>query len=293
MLSALARKFKNFAFDFTHSLDNKHMKFSRIYAIFIRQIFLIKGNPTRLASIFLWLIIDIIQWGFISKYLGTFGKSTFNFITVILGAIILWEFMSRIQQGMMTSFLEDIWSQNFINYFSSPLKIGEYLSGLLMTSITTGLIGFVIMIALAGLVFGYNIFKIGLMILPFMVILLIFGTAMGTFVSGVIFRLGPSAEWLGWPIPLVLSIFSGVFYPIAILPLALRIFAKIIPASYVFESLRHIISGGTFSASLAVNLLIGVLLAIVYLVLAYLFFIKIYRRNLRTGAIAQFNAESA
>jgi len=65
------------------------MSIKRIYAVFIRQIYLIKSNPTRLASILVWIIFDIIQWGFISKYIGTFGNATFSFITVILGAIIL------------------------------------------------------------------------------------------------------------------------------------------------------------------------------------------------------------
>ena len=85
------------------------MSLSHIAAIFFRQLFLYKSNPTRLASIFLWIIIDIIQWGFITKYLGSLGQDTFSFITVILGAIILWGFMTRIQQGIMMSFLEDIW----------------------------------------------------------------------------------------------------------------------------------------------------------------------------------------
>jgi ABC-2 type transport system permease protein len=194
------------------------MSLRRIYAIFVRQLFLYKSNPTRLVSIFLWLIIDILLWGFISKYLGSLGRDTFSFTTVILGAVILWEFMSRIQQGIMMSFLEDIWSQNFINFFASPLKIREYLSGLVLTSICSGLAGFLAMIAIAGPLFGYNAFMTGLWLLPFMLILLLFGIAMGLFVSAVIFRLGPSAEWLGWPIPMVLSLFVGVFYPISTLP---------------------------------------------------------------------------
>ena len=83
------------------------MSIYRTLAIFVRQVFLFKSNPTRLVSIFLWLIIDIIQWGFISRYLGSLGQATFSFITVILGAIILWEFMARIEQGIMMAFLED------------------------------------------------------------------------------------------------------------------------------------------------------------------------------------------
>jgi ABC-2 type transport system permease protein len=265
---------------------------SRIAAIFVRQLFLFKSNPTRLASIFLWILIDIIQWGFISKYLGSLGQDTFSFITVILGAIILWEFMSRIQQGIMMSFLEDIWTQNFINFFASPLKIREYLSGLVATSITTGLAGFLAMIAIAGTAFGYNIFKIGVLLLPFMCILLIFGIAMGIFVSAMIFRLGPSAEWLGWPIPLVLSLFAGVFYPVSTLPTALRVISRFIPPSYVFESMRIILTSGTFPDNLFSDLLTGAALASVYLVATCFFFIHIYRINLQNGSIARFNAES-
>lgn len=265
------------------------MKFSRIYSIFLRQVYLIKSNPLRLMSIFAWLIIDIVQWGFITKYLGSFGGAVFSVVTVLLGSIILWEFMSRIQQGIMTSFLEDVWSQNFINLFASPLKVKEYLSGLILTSIVTSFIGFVMMLLIAGFLFGYNIFVIGLYILPFIFILFIFGVAMGLFITGLIFKLGPSAEWLGWPIPMILSIFAGVFYPISTLPNYLQIISKILPPSYVFESIRQVLAG---DFNIGGNLFYGFALSAIYLVVTYFFFLRVYRRNLKTGAISRFGAES-
>jgi ABC-2 type transport system permease protein len=268
------------------------MSLSRIFAVFVRQLFLFRSNPTRLVSIFLWLIIDVILWGFISSYLGSMGQATFSFVTVIMGAIILWEFMSRIQQGIMMAFLEDIWSQNFINFFASPLRIREYLSGLVLTSICSGIAGFLVMIAIAGPLFGYNAFKTGFLLLPFMLILLVFGIAMGIFVSAVIFRLGPSAEWLGWPIPMVLSLFVGVFYPISTLPAALRIVSAVMPPSYVFETMRSVLTTGSFPPDLLSNLLIGTLLAAMYLLLTSRFFVRIYRKNLVSGNIARFNAEA-
>ena len=268
------------------------MSVSRIYAVFVRQLFLLKSNPTRVIGIFLWLVIDIIQWGFISRYLGSFGEATFGFITVILGAILLWEFMARIQQGILMAFLEDIWAQNFINFFASPLKIREYLSGLVLTSIVTGIAGFLAITAIAGLAFGYNVFRVGVLLLPFMIILLIFGIAMGIFVSGVIFRLGPSAEWIGWPIPMVLSLFAGVYYPISTLPDGLSIIARLVPASYVFESMRSILTTGALPGSLFRDLLTGALLSLGYLLLTSRFFIRIYRKNLQNGNLARFNAEA-
>jgi ABC-2 type transport system permease protein len=268
------------------------MSLSRTLAIFVRQLFLLKSNPTRLVSIFLWLIIDIIQWGFISKYLGSLGQATFGYVTVALGAIILWEFMGRIENGIMMAFLEDVWSQNLINFFASPLKVREYLGGLVLTSVTTGLAAFIAMVAVAGAAFGYHLLRIGVLLLPFMLILLLFGVAMGVFVSALIFRLGPSAEWLGWPIPLVLSVFAGVYYPVSTLPPALRAFAKLIPPAYVFETCRAVLATGALPVNFAWNLLTGALLSVLYLLLTSLLFVRVYRKNLASGTIARFNAEA-
>lgn len=267
------------------------MNLTRIYAVFIRQIFLFKGNPVRLVAVFLWVILDIVLWGFISKYLSTFGNATFSFVNAVLGAIILWDFLGRIMQGVMTAFLEDVWTQNFINFFTSPLKIKEYVAGLVATSLVTGLVGFLIMAALAGLAFGYNVFKIGLAILPFLLILFIFAVAMGIFMTAIILRFGPSAEWLGWPIPFAMSVFAGVFYPITTLPAALQVVSKMIPASYVFESLRNL-SSGTPSPNFLSNFFIGFILATFYLVAMYAFLLMIYRRNLKNGQLARFSAET-
>lgn len=267
------------------------MSIFRIYTIFLRQWYLIRSNPTRLSGIFTWILIDVILWGFISRFLAKMGGVSFNYVAVILGAIILWEFTVRLQAGVLMGFLEDIWTQNFMNLFASPLKIGEYIAGLILTSFASGAFGFLLMAIIAGLFFGYNVFAIGMMLLPFLLVLLVFGLAMGIFVVTMIFRLGPSAEWLGWPIPAVLSVFAGVFYPISVLPQALQYVSKIIPASYVFESLRSILAGGGFSAPVGQNLLVGGMLAVIYFFLVYFLFLKVYRRNLKNGSIARFNAE--
>lgn len=103
---------------------------------------------------------------------------------------------------------------------------------------------------------------------------------------------------MGWPIPMVLSVLSGVFYPISTLPNSLRVLSKAIPASYVFESMRAILaaslgtgpSAGSGQA-LTMNLFIGLGLAFTYLLRTYFFFIRVYRYNLKHGTIARFNIE--
>jgi ABC-2 type transport system permease protein len=191
----------------------------------------------------------------------------------------------------MTSFLEDVWSHNFINFFASPLRIREYLGGMVLTSVATGVAGFFMMILIAGLVFGYNFFIVGLLAIPYMTILFIFGVTLGVFTSALVFRLGPSAEWLAWPIPIILSLFAGVYYPVSTLPAYLQTAAKLIPASYVFESFRSLLGEGGADTRLIFNLAAGLSLSFLYLFLAMLFFNRIYRYNLKNGNIAKFNSE--
>lgn len=265
------------------------MDFVRVYAIFLRQIFLIRNNKTRLVNIFMWISIDTILWGFITHYLDTLGRSGFSFTTTALGAIVLWNFLIRIQQGLMLSFFEDMWSCNLLNLFASPLRIREYLFGLIVSSLTTSAAGLGVMLLIAWVMFVYNIFQFGILLVPFLAIILIFGLALGIFATALVLRFGPPAEWIAWIIPFVIDPFTGIFYPISALPKVLQPISAILPPSYVFEGMRDALLTGKFSVS---DLIVGISIAWVYLIISYLFFLYIYRIVLRRGLIARLTAEN-
>ena len=265
------------------------MSLTRVYAIVVRQLFLLRHNPVRFTNIFVWAVLDIILWGFITKYLNEVGNTGFNFVPVLLGAVVLFDFLTRVMHGVLVAFLEDVWSRNFLNLFASPLSVGEYVLGLVSASILTSAVGFAALVGVAGLLFGYFIFKLGLLLLPFLLILFLFGIALGIFVVAVILRVGPSAEWIAWPVPMLLSPFSGVFYPISVLPSFLQPFAHALPSSYVFEGMRTALFDGSLNAY---SLWVGGVLALLYLALAYAFFVATYRYVLRHGLISRFGAEN-
>src|SRR3989344_3875918 len=186
------------------------MNATRIYAIFLRQMFLLRRNGTRFSNIFVWITLDVVMWGFITKYLNAVGNTGFSFVPVFLGALILWNFLIRVQQGIMLGFFEDVWSRNFINLFASPLTIGEYILGLMITCTVTSILGLAAMLILASAAFGFVLFQFGMLLVPFIAILFVFGLALGVFTAGIVLRLGPAAEWIAWPLPLFLQPFAGV-----------------------------------------------------------------------------------
>src|SRR5262249_54046032 len=113
------------------------MRARRVFAIVLRQFYLISSSPARVLPLFVWVAVDMVLWGFITKYLNAVTAAGLNFVPVFLGAVLLWDFFIRVMQGVTTAFLEDVWSHNFLNLFAAPLSIAEYLGGLVLSSIGT------------------------------------------------------------------------------------------------------------------------------------------------------------
>jgi len=265
------------------------MKLRPIAGILLRQFYLIRGSPVRALPMFAWVAIDIVVWGFITRYLNTMSAGRFNYIPSLLGAVLLWDFFTRIMQGVSTAFLEDVWSRNFLNLFATPLTTPEYITGLVITSIGTSAIGLAVMLVLATAVFGLSFFSLGVMLLPFLLVLFCFGIALGILASALVLRLGPASEWLVWPLPALISPFVGVFYPLATLPHWMQFIARGLPPAYVFQGMRSILAGHPLPAA---ALLPGAALALLDVALAGYFFVRVFRYALRTGLLARYSAES-
>jgi ABC-2 type transport system permease protein len=266
------------------------MNASRVAAIVLRQLFLYRSSPQRVVPMFAWVALDIVLWGFISRYLMTAAvRPGLNFIATLLGAVLLWDFLTRVMQGVTMAFFEDVWSRNFLNVFATPLRTSEYLAGLVLTGITTSVLGLVVMLVLARVAFGLSFLAYGAALAPFLFVLFLSGIALGIAAAAIVLRLGPASEWLIWPIPTIVSPFAGVFYPVSILPLWMQAVSKALPPSYVFEGMRAVVAGKPAPWD---RLALGGALAVVFLVLACFFFTRVYRYAIRTGLIARYSAET-
>ena len=145
------------------------------------------------------------------------------------------------------------------------------------------------MLVFAQAAFGLSFLTYGVALAPFLMVLFLTGISLGIAASAIVLRLGPASEWLIWPIPMLISPFAGVFYPIAVLPIWMQAVAAALPPSYVFEGMRAVVAGNPPPWD---RLALGGGLALIYLVLACLFFFAVYRSVIRTGLIARYSAET-
>jgi len=261
----------------------------RAFAVVLRQFYLLRGSPVRVLPLFAWVAIDIVLWGFITRYLSGVASPGLHLASALLGAVLLWDFLTRVMQGVTMAFFEDVWSRNFLNVFVAPIRISEYLLGLVATAICTSLVGLIVMLLVARLAFGLSFLGYGIAIAPFLLVLFLSGIALGIAGAGIVLRLGPASEWLIWPIPAMISPFVGVFYPLSVLPGWMQAFAHVLAPAYVFEGLRQVVAGHGAPAE---KLAIGAALALAYLALACLFFARVHRYAIRTGLIARYSAET-
>jgi ABC-2 type transport system permease protein len=216
-----------------------------------------------------WPVLDLVVWGFITVYLAQFRQNLPKFIPFFLGALILWDILFRAQQGISVSFLEDVWSRNFLNLFASPLGPTEYIFSLMLVGFTKLIVTASIMSALAWFLYSFNIFLVGISLIPFVLNLIIMGWSIGIITIALILRFGQEAEVLAWALGFLFMPVSAVFYPVSVLPPFLQAITHYIPASYVFEGMRSVISNGDFPLN---ELFCSMGLNVIYIVLSFLFF---------------------
>ncbi len=260
------------------------MRFHIISALFLRHIYLYKRSLPRLMEVFYWPLLDLLLWGFITLYLMKFKEGLPNFVAFFIGALILWDILFRSQQGISVSFLEDVWSRNLLNLFVSPLSPIEYILSLMCVSMVKLLTAATIMALLAWLFYSFNIFLIGISLIPFVLNLIIMGWAIGIITTSLILRFGQEAEVLAWGIAFLFQPVSAVFYPVSVLPSFLQTIALYIPASYVFEGMREVITTGSIPVA-ELSKAFG--LNIVYLTVAISFFYIIFKSVKERGILAR------
>ena len=217
------------------------MSINRIYGLFLRHFFLIKGSLPRVLDLIYWPTIQIILWGFISKFFTTYSDYYSNTVGVILTCAILYDFLFRSSISFNMLFLEEIWSRNFTNLFIAPMRISEIIISLIFTALIRTLIGLVPAILLTSPLFGISILNLGIPLFFLFFSLYIFGITLGLFVSSGLLRYGPAFENIAWSSLFLLAPLGCIYYPIEILPELFQDLARALPLVHIFEEARNIL----------------------------------------------------
>jgi ABC-2 type transport system permease protein len=214
----------------------------RIWGLMYRHLALYRRSWPRLLELAYWPTLQMCIWGFTASFFAARLASAGTIaIGLLLGAVLLWEVALRSQMGVAISFLEEIWSRNLGHVFVSPLRPWELVAALIAMSVLHMAAGVVPAVLLAWALYAFNLFSLGPVLILFVINLMAMGWWVSLGVVSLILRHGAGAEALAWSVLFGLTPFSAVFYPVSVLPSALRPIAWALPSSHVFEGMRAVI----------------------------------------------------
>lgn len=252
----------------------------RIFAIMYRHLRPTMRDSMRILDMFYWPLLDIVLWGFTSAWLANLNPEQGPASSMLLTGLVLWQVVFRASIEVTRNLLEELWHQNFINLFASPLKLSEWITAIFGISLINSSWNLLFGAAVVGGIFQINILSFGVYLLPYFFILLLFGWFCGLMASCAILSFGRRVEMIAWSFPWFFSPFSCVFYPITVLPVAVQKLSWLLPSTYVFESMRDFINRGAATFDLIIY---GVVLALVFFTAALLLFVYRFRRARERG----------
>lgn len=254
--------------------------FYRVWAVVLRYFYVMPRNIARFFDMFYWPIIDLFLWGFTGVWIQQTNHEAAHLKYMLIAAAILWQIISRFTIEIPRNILEELWSGSMINLFSSPVTIAEWLFGITIVAIGSMITTFFTLGGAAGLIYGFNIFSFGWKLLPLMFVLMLFGLSLGIFSAGLVAGKGVRLANITWAMPWFFTPFGGIFYPLDSLPWYLAALGRCFPLSYVFSAMREIIISQVMPWE---KFFIGLVLAMLYLPLTFLFFTWMFKRSCQQG----------
>ncbi len=226
------------------------MSTRHIWGVVYRNLIIWVRDLDRVFDAFWWAFFDIVIWGFTSVYLSQ-GEG--NVTGVLISGVILWAVMARAQWEMCASMLMEVWDKNLINMFTSPLTVGEFIVASFLLGVSKLLLVFLFMAGLALLFYQFNVFSLGILLVPLLASLFVTSIWLAFVINALILRYGRSVISFAWTLVLLFHPISGVVYPISVLPEPLQAVARILPTSYVFEAMREALATGHINSSLVLT----------------------------------------
>lgn len=218
----------------------------RIWGLIYRHLCMYRHSWPRVLEIAYWPTLELLIWGFTADFLSRNMHASAPILAgaALIAGVLLWEIVLRAQIGVTFSFLEEIWSRNLGHLFVSPLRPAEMLLALLAVSAIRTFIGLLPATIIAFLLYQYDLFAPGPVMILFFINLLVMGWWVALGIVSLLFRYGAGAEALAWTIAFGITPFACVYYPVSALPGWLQPFAQSLPAAHIFEGLRNLLLTG-------------------------------------------------
>jgi ABC-2 type transport system permease protein len=262
------------------------MRWSSIKAVLRQEAYVTRASLEVILDIFVFTLANIVLFGFISNYLahGSSGTNRLQIQSLVI-AVVFWESLRINQYSMSVSSMWNVWSHNLSNMFIAPIRVTEYLAAHFIAAIIKSMFILGCSMILVRYVFHLSILSLGLGPVLFTYLnMIIFATAIGLVLVGLVFQFGTRIQALTWGTIFMLQPFCAVYFPVSVLPGFLQPIAYLFPATYFFEWIRALHEKINYSTD---RLLAAFVFNLAYLVVACWIFSRQLAAAKRSGQLVR------
>ncbi len=258
----------------------------QVYAFVYRQNHNMFRSPIGLFEIVIWPLGSLFSLGFLGNFVDVAYGST-QFVTFILIGQCGWSLVYIVQQGLSYGLMHEIWSSTLIDTMITPTDERQFIIGNGIAGGIKGLLVLSVMALCSYFAFNVNIFAGDL----FVLILILFSfyiaaVSLGLIVVSLIFYFGHDAQVMAWTITGIIILFSGVFYPVTILPELIQPISWSSPITYSFMAWRDIIILGKGMTDLTELLLKMYISSVLWLLISWYTYLYTIKRAKKIGMIS-------
>lgn len=255
------------------------MNFGRVYAIFLRHLYVLIKGMHQLGDLFYFPLIDILIWGLTSYWIRSQSDLP-ELPLILMTGLVFWQIAQRGSLDIAWGLLQEFWQRNLANLFSTPLKLSEWIAGILLLCLCKLALTIAFGTLVVYILYSLNVFTVGWAFLPFAASLIIFGWTISFLAASCIILWGHKVEMFTWMVGYLFAPFSAVFYPVAVLPKWAQMISWCLPTTYIFEGMREILNSHAFPTN---YFWISITLNLIYLTAALALFRAMFEKSRELG----------
>ena len=255
----------------------------RTWAFARRNVIMARRNVFFVFELTFWPGVAMLSHGLLTRFLALDAKMT---AFILVGTVAL-STVQVCQLDVAYAVLFDIWSKSMKHQFLTPIGIRHMAVGSWLVGVARGVTVFALMAMIGSWAFGFDFVGGG----PGSLALFLLGCCLcsliiGLFVCSLVLLFGTRAETSAWAAVNFTVMFSGIYYPVSVLPGWAQAVAAGIPLTYFLDAFRQ---GYGFEAQFTHAWLKGFLLTGFYVVLAHWALASAITRSRRTGLLLKLS----
>jgi ABC-2 type transport system permease protein len=261
------------------------------YGFFERQRDLYKRYWVWEVAWFAYGLVSVLSIGYLASGLGSLGYDASHVdlgaarLYLLIGAL-MWGYMSFVFFEVAFAIAWERWEGTIEYTFMAPVRRVTHLMGVCSFAVLYGLVRSALVMLAVILLFHIDLSHANLLsaaiVLAVSTVPLI---GLGIFTSILPLLSPEKGEQLAVAVQGLLLLVSGVYYPVSVLPLYVRVAGQVSPLTYTLEGIRQAILQGRGPTELAPTLAVLLAMGVVLIPAGLWCFSRAERRAKRLGLL--------